>query len=83
MSIALYLESTQAENNMDVDAADVEYISSPIAYHADLVDSAYEPEATLVYDIAEEDATEVGDVEYAMSMIVESYRTHQVKHSII
>jgi hypothetical protein len=62
MSRALHLKSTQAENNMDVDAADVEHISSPIAYHADLMDSAYKPEATLVYDITEEDATEVGAV---------------------
>jgi hypothetical protein len=52
----------RATNNMDVDEADVQHISSPIAYHADLVDPAYESEATLVYDIAEEDATEVGAV---------------------
>jgi hypothetical protein len=50
------LESTQAENNMYVDEADVQHISSPIAYHADL----YEPEVE--YDIIEEDATEVGVV---------------------
>jgi thiamine pyrophosphate-dependent acetolactate synthase large subunit-like protein len=39
----------RATNNMDVDEADVQHISSPIAYHADLVDPAYESEATLVY----------------------------------
>jgi hypothetical protein len=53
---------SRATNNMDVDEADVQHISSPIAYHADLVDPAYESEATLVYDIAKEDATEVGAI---------------------
>jgi hypothetical protein len=53
---------SRATNNMDVDEADVQHISSPIAYHADLVDPAYESEATLVYDIAEEDATEIDAV---------------------
>jgi hypothetical protein len=53
---------SRATNNMDVDEADVQHISSPIAYHADLVDPAYESEATLMYDIAKEDAIEVGAV---------------------